>query len=96
MNADLTLIVAFAAGVISFLSPCVLPLVPAYLGQLTAVAVAAAASGTTPSRWTALPHAMAYVAGFGAGEASPVTTGGKTAGNEHVWCVRGGAGLDGQ
>ncbi len=66
MNADLTLLVAFAAGVISFLSPCVLPLVPAYLGQLTAVAVAAAASGTTPSRWTALPHAMAYVAGFGA------------------------------
>jgi len=66
MNADLTLLVAFAAGVISFLSPCVLPLVPAYLGQLTAVAVAAAAAGSTPSRWTALPHAMAYVAGFGA------------------------------
>jgi cytochrome c-type biogenesis protein len=66
MNADLTLIVAFAAGVISFLSPCVLPLVPAYLGQLTAVAVAAAAAGTTPSRWTALRHALAYVAGFGA------------------------------
>jgi cytochrome c-type biogenesis protein len=66
MNADLTLLVAFAAGVISFLSPCVLPLVPAYLGQLTAVAVAAAAAGTTPSRWTALRHAMAYVAGFGA------------------------------
>ena len=38
----------------------------------------------------------AYVAGFGAGEASPVNTGGKTASNEHVWCVRGGAGLDGQ
>jgi cytochrome c-type biogenesis protein len=66
MNADLTLIVAFAAGVISFLSPCVLPLVPAYLGQLTAVAVAAAAAGTKPSRWTSLRHALAYVAGFGA------------------------------
>ena len=38
----------------------------------------------------------AYVAGFGAGEASPVTTGGKTASIEHVWCVRGSAGLDGQ
>jgi cytochrome c-type biogenesis protein len=66
MPADLTLLVAFAAGVISFLSPCVLPLVPAYLGQLTAVAVAAAAAGTTPSRWTAVRHAIAYVAGFGA------------------------------
>ena len=66
MHADLTLLVAFAAGVISFLSPCVLPLVPAYLGQLTAVAVAAASGDTRPSRWTAFRHALAYVAGFGA------------------------------
>jgi cytochrome c-type biogenesis protein len=67
MAADLTLLVAFAAGVISFLSPCVLPLVPAYLGQLTAVAVAASAGDTRarPSRWTAFRHAVAYVAGFG-------------------------------
>ena len=34
-GTDLTILVALAAGVISFLSPCVLPLVPAYLGQLT-------------------------------------------------------------
>ena len=39
-GGDLTILVALAAGVISFLSPCVLPLVPAYLGQLTAIAVA--------------------------------------------------------
>jgi cytochrome c-type biogenesis protein len=65
MPADLTILVAFGAGVISFLSPCVLPLVPAYLGQLTAVAVAAAGAGLPPSRWTAFRHAIAYVAGFG-------------------------------
>lgn len=71
MSGDnLTILVAVAAGVISFLSPCVLPLVPAYLGQLTAVAVAEAeTSGLEarrgPSRWTAFRHAMAYVAGFG-------------------------------
>ena len=64
-GTDLTILVAFAAGVISFLSPCVLPLVPAYLGQLTAIAVAANASGLPPSRWTAMRHALAYVAGFG-------------------------------
>ena len=29
--AELTLLIAFAAGVVSFLSPCVLPLIPAYL-----------------------------------------------------------------
>src|SRR5204862_2632607 len=63
---DLTLAVAIAAGLISFLSPCVLPLVPAYLGQLTAVAVAANPASTGPSRWLALRHAAAYVAGFGA------------------------------
>lgn len=65
-GTDLTILVALAAGVISFLSPCVLPLVPAYLGQLSAIAVAAAEDGTPPSRWTAVRHALAYVAGFGA------------------------------
>ncbi len=63
-GTDLTIAVAVAAGLISFLSPCVLPLVPAYLGQLTAVAVAGSASGR-PSRWLALRHAFAYVLGFG-------------------------------
>ena len=65
-GTDLTILVALAAGVISFLSPCVLPLVPAYLGQLTAIAVAGSADGARPSRWLAMRHALAYVAGFGA------------------------------
>ncbi len=65
-STNLTILVALAAGVISFLSPCVLPLVPAYVGQLTAIAVANAAEGVRPSRWTAMRHAIAYVAGFGA------------------------------
>jgi cytochrome c-type biogenesis protein len=66
-SGDLTILVAVAAGLLSFLSPCVLPLVPAYLGQLTAVAVAdgAGASADGPSRWLAFRHALAYVAGFG-------------------------------
>ena len=42
---DLTLLAAFVAGIISFLSPCVLPVVPAYLGQLGVVAVAGASIG---------------------------------------------------
>jgi cytochrome c-type biogenesis protein len=65
-GTDLTILVALAAGVISFLSPCVLPLVPAYIGQLSAIAVASAAEGAPPSRWSAMRHALAYVAGFGA------------------------------
>ncbi len=65
MGTDLTLLVALAAGVISFLSPCVLPLVPAYIGQLTAIAVASNAAGLPPSRWTAFRHGLAFVLGFG-------------------------------
>ena len=65
-GTDLTIVVALAAGLISFLSPCVLPLVPAYIGQLTAIAVAGSAAGAAPSRWLAVRHALAYVAGFGA------------------------------
>lgn len=76
MSNDLTIAVAVGAGLLSFLSPCVLPLVPAYLGQLTAVAVVAhpdevardATGGAAPrsaSRWLAMRHAFAYVAGFG-------------------------------
>ena len=44
---DLTLLAAFVAGIISFLSPCVLPVVPAYLGQLGVVTVAGAGLAIT-------------------------------------------------
>jgi cytochrome c-type biogenesis protein len=64
-GTDLSFAVAVGAGLISFLSPCVLPLVPAYLGQLTAVAVANADSSVATSRWLALRHSAAYVLGFG-------------------------------
>ena len=64
--SDLTLLLAFGAGIISFVSPCVLPLVPAYIGQLTVVAVvrgeAPRASGSP--RWLAVRHSLAYVLGF--------------------------------
>jgi cytochrome c-type biogenesis protein len=62
---ELTIAVALGAGLLSFLSPCVLPLVPAYVGQLSAVAVVGR-SEASPSRWLAMRHAVAYVVGFGA------------------------------
>jgi cytochrome c-type biogenesis protein len=64
-TTDISILVALLAGVISFLSPCVLPLVPAYMGQLAAIAVAGAAPGAAPSRWLAVRHALAFVIGFG-------------------------------
>lgn len=70
---ELTLAAAIFAGVVSFLSPCVLPIVPAYLGQMGVVAVAAyavpgvaALPAPATSRWQVLPHALAFVAGFAA------------------------------
>lgn len=69
---DLTLAAAFIAGIISFLSPCVLPVVPAYLGQLGAIAVVGFGSGNADAyepigtrRWRALRAAIAFVLGFG-------------------------------
>jgi cytochrome c-type biogenesis protein len=70
VNGELSIAVAIGAGLLSFLSPCVLPLVPAYVGQLTAVAVVGGSAGGVageagPSRWLAVRHGLAYVAGFG-------------------------------
>ena len=53
---------AFAAGVLSFLSPCVLPLVPAYLAHLTG-ATSALEPGRSDRRVT-VTHAAVFVLGF--------------------------------
>ena len=39
MTADVSLIAAFVAGVLSFISPCVLPLVPGYLSFISGVSL---------------------------------------------------------
>ena len=64
---DLTLGAALFAGILSFISPCVLPVVPAYLGQLGVLAVmdgrlATAAPGA-PGRPAALVVASGSVVG---------------------------------
>ena len=51
--------IAFGAGMLSFLSPCVLPLVPAFLVNL---AGEAALSGKSRAR--TVSHALAFVLGF--------------------------------
>jgi len=45
-SAVVTLPIALAAGVLSFLSPCVLPLIPAYIGYLSGTAVVAPPAAT--------------------------------------------------
>ena len=61
-NLNVSLGLVFLAGVVSFLSPCVLPLLPGYLTYL-----AARSSGQDikrVSRWQVLFHGIAFVIGF--------------------------------
>lgn len=56
---------AFAAGLLSFLSPCVLPLIPSYLGILGGVGINSPGSGApTVDRSRLLPAAAGFVLGF--------------------------------
>lgn len=58
--------VAFLAGVASFLSPCVLALVPIYLAQLVGHSVYQSADGQEerPARLTTFLHSLLFVLGF--------------------------------
>jgi cytochrome c-type biogenesis protein len=58
--------VAFLAGVASFLSPCVLPLVPIYLAQLVGQSVYQSTGGQEerPLRLNTFLHALLFVLGF--------------------------------
>ncbi len=71
---ELTLGLAFIAGIVSFLSPCVLPLVPAYVGYMggrltNKVAAGAESAPGAPrqpisARFSTGVHGLFFVAGF--------------------------------
>ena len=54
---------AVLAGLLSFLSPCVLALVPAYVGYLGGRSVSSSGE-VTDNRWTTFSHGLAFVIGF--------------------------------
>ncbi len=57
--------IAFLAGLVSFVSPCVLPLVPAYLSLLTGESLDELKTAPTARvRMQTLAHAFAFVIGF--------------------------------
>lgn len=58
--------VAFGAGVLSFLSPCVLPLVPSYVSFVTGMGMEELEAGGREIRKTVLLHSVLFILGFSA------------------------------
>jgi len=54
------ILVAFGAGLLSFLSPCVLPLIPSYVTFITGMSL----DDVKTSRRTALVHSVLFIIGF--------------------------------
>jgi len=65
VSEPLGVVVAFTAGLFSFLSPCVLPLFPSYLSFVTGMSVPdLSADLTSAARRRVMLHAVAFVVGF--------------------------------
>ncbi len=61
---DVSIALAVAAGALSFVSPCVLALLPVYLAFLGEAAAEGPSSGAAAARAAVLPQALLFVAGF--------------------------------
>jgi cytochrome c-type biogenesis protein len=65
MAHELSIPIAFLAGVASFLSPCVLPLVPGYISMLSGVSIEELKSGARGEiLGRVLRNSLAFIAGF--------------------------------
>lgn len=71
MEEHVTLFAAFGAGLLSFISPCVLPLIPGYLSYISGMSLeemrgsgAAAAVPTADTRRRVLFSSLAFILGF--------------------------------
>ncbi len=60
---QVSILYAFVAGLISFLSPCVLPLVPGYVSMLSGIGVEQLRAGQ-PARNSLFASSLAFVLGF--------------------------------
>lgn len=58
---SITFSVALAAGILSFLSPCILPLVPVYIANIAGSSVL---TDSPPGRGYILLHTISFIAGF--------------------------------
>ncbi len=63
---EVSYFLAFSAGLLSFVSPCVLPLIPSYLSYITGLSSDAIRSGSGRVREVALENTLMFIAGFSA------------------------------
>lgn len=63
MEIEVSWFLAFGAGLLSFFTPCILPLLPAYLSFMTGVAVEEILT-ERPSRRAVLPNVILFCLGF--------------------------------
>jgi cytochrome c-type biogenesis protein len=63
---EVSALIAFAAGFLSFVSPCVLPLVPSYITYITGVSFHDLTDQETRKKvkWTTLIHSCLFILGF--------------------------------
>ncbi|HEY5674372.1 MAG TPA: cytochrome c biogenesis protein CcdA [Malonomonas sp.] len=66
VGTDITIWIAFSAGLLSFFSPCVLPLIPSYLTYISGLSFAELkeAESVSKVRLTVVLHSLAFIAGF--------------------------------
>jgi cytochrome c-type biogenesis protein len=58
---DITILGAFTAGIVSFASPCILPLVPVYLANIAGASILTPAP---PARRHIFLHTLSFIVGF--------------------------------
>ncbi len=88
-GASLGVAISFTAGLLSFLSPCVLPLIPSYVTFVTGLGL----EDVQRARRTALVHSLLFVAGFTAiflALGATATAFGRLLGYHRVWIGRVG------
>lgn len=63
---DVSVLIAFSAGLLSFASPCVLPLVPSYITYITGVSFKDLSEGGSKGklRWLTISHSLLFIMGF--------------------------------
>ncbi len=62
--SEVNVFIAFAAGLLSFLSPCVLPLVPSYVSYVTGVSLDDLREANAPKRSDVVGRTVMFVLGF--------------------------------